>query len=144
MTDEQQKGPPEEGDGRVSELEATVADLAARLAEREQGLAAQAEVLQSAQAESSALKERLGHAVARFREVLLAGATAVPEELVTGQTIEELEASLASGKELVERVKRQLASGAAERVPAGAPARSGLDVSGLSPREKIAYALGRA
>ncbi|MFH1484533.1 MAG: hypothetical protein ABIH46_00535 [Chloroflexota bacterium] len=152
MTDEEQRVEPESPDevltakeARISELETSVAEMKASLVEQAQGLAAQGEVLQAAQEEAEALKERLAQATAKFREALLAQAPEVPHELVTGESIEEIETTLASGKALVEQVKRQLESTvSAGRVPAGAPARSGPDLSTLSPREKITYALSRA
>lgn len=151
MTDEEQRVEPgsleeavAEKEARIAELEATVAQLKASLADQAQGLAVQGEVLKSVQEEAATLKGRLAQATTKFRDVLLAQAAEVPQELVTGETIEEMEASLASGRALVERVKRQLESSiSAERVPAGAPPRSAPDLSALSPREKIAYALSR-
>ena len=94
--------------------------------------------------ERAALNERLARTVARYRTVLLAGSPEVPEEMVKGETVEEVDRSLASAKELVERVRKQLeARGQAERVPAGAPPRRRPDLSALSPQEKIAYGLAR-
>ncbi len=82
-------------------------------------------------------------ALARYRERLLASAPEVPEEMVKGQTVEELHSSLANAQDLVERVRRQLlAQSAAQRVPSGAPIRRGPDLSTLSPAEKISLGLG--
>ncbi len=90
------------------------------------------------------MKEQLGATVGRYREMALAKAPEVPEELVKGETVEEIDASLAAAQALVERVKKQMeARAAAERVPTGAPARTPPDLSALSPREKIAYALSK-
>ena len=74
----------------------------------------------------------------------MAPAPEVPEELVSGETVEEIEAALARARNLVEKVRRQVeAEAASARVPAGAPARTGADLTTLSPAEKIAYALKR-
>ncbi len=147
MTDEEERAPlepeerPPEPEARMAELEQEVARLKASLAEQEEA----SQLLKATQQEAVALKERLKQATGRFREALLAQEAEVPAELVSGETVEEIEASLASGKALVERVKRQLESSvSSERIPAGSPARSVPDLSALSPREKIAYALGRA
>lgn len=81
-------------------------------------------------------------ALARYREKLLTSAPEVPPELVKGDTVVEVEASLAAAQDLVERVRRQLlAQSAAQRVPSGVPTRRGLDLSTLSPAEKIALGL---
>ena len=99
---------------------------------------------QSHEQELSALKERLATAVAKYRALALASAPDIPEELVQGDTVEEVEASLLQARGIVERVKHQLeAQRAKERVPAGTPLRVGVDLAALPPREKIAYALGK-
>ena len=96
------------------------------------------------QEELAALKAQLALAVAKYRGALLAAAPDLPEEMVAGGTIEEVEASVARARELVERVRKQLEARAqAQRVPAGAPPRTPPDLSALSPGEKIAYALNK-
>lgn len=113
--------------------------------DEEQEVASQLEQQLAAQGEElDRLREELAIAVARYRHLVLAAAPEVAEEMVTGETIEELDASLATARSLVERVKRRLeAEVEAGRVPAGAPPRSAPDLSALSPGEKIAYALAR-
>lgn len=104
----------------------------------------QAEVLQSDEGELSALKEQLATAVAKYRALALASSPDIPEELVQGDTVEEVEASLLQARQIVERVKHQLeVQRTKERVPAGTPLRTGVNLSALPPREKIAYALGK-
>jgi len=128
---EDEKTAPEE---RTSELEESLAQLQQQMAEREQEM----------EGEVSTLKEQLASAAAKYRALILATAPEVPEELVRGETPEEVEASFAAAREMVEKVRRQLeAKAQAQRVPAGAPARTPLDLGALSPHEKIAYALSR-
>jgi hypothetical protein len=75
---------------------------------------------------------------------MLASAPEIPEELIQGDTVEEIDTSVIRAREVVERVRRQLeANRAKDRVPTGAPARTGVDLSALSPREKIAHALSK-
>ena len=51
--------------------------------------------------------------------------------------------SLKNARALMERVRQEMEAEAAKtRVPAGAPQRAPLDLSALSAREKIQYALG--
>ncbi|MEE9199236.1 MAG: hypothetical protein V3U26_05510 [Dehalococcoidia bacterium] len=116
--------------GRVQELEEQVGRLTSRLEVQER--------------EQAVLQEQLTSAAARYRAALLAGAPEVPEELVQGRTVEELDASLASARRIVEKVAQRLeAQVASERVPTGAPPRKAPDLSALSPREKILHALQR-
>ena len=61
---------------------------------------------------------------------------------LTGQSVAELHASVEKAQGTVEAVKKTLETqAAATRVPAGAPARAGVPLEGMSPREKIAYAI---
>lgn len=93
-------------------------------------------------AEIKGLKQQTEIAVSRYRDALIAGAPDLPEELVQGSSIEELDRSLESAKKIVEKVAARIETRAPEaRVPSGAPARRPADVSGLSPREKILYAI---
>ena len=113
---------------RVRELEREIGGLRSTIGERSQ--------------EVEALKWEIAKAAIRYRAALLAAVPEVPEELVQGQTVEELDASLASARRVVEKIAGQLESqAAAQRVPSGVPPRRGPDLGALSPREKILYAL---
>jgi hypothetical protein len=95
-------------------------------------------------AELATLKDSLAGAAARYREAVLAGAPGVPAELVGGDTLEEIDASLETAAAIVSNIKKQLeAEATAQHVPAGAPPRTPPDLSALSPVEKIALALSR-
>jgi len=62
--------------------------------------------------------------------------------MIKGETIEAINESVKSAKALVERVKQEMrAENARVRVPAGAPQRTLPDLSALSAREKIKYAM---
>ena len=119
-----------EAEMRVQELEAEVNQLRAALEEREQDLAG--------------LREQISSATSRYRAAILAGAPEVPEELVQGQTVDELDTSLASARGIVERIAQQLESqGLSGRVPTGAPPRRAPDLGALSSQEKILFGLQR-
>lgn len=91
------------------------------------------------------LKQQVELAVGRYRSALIAGAPDLPEELVQGSTIEELDRSVESARKIVEKVASRIEARSPEtRVPSGAPARRPADVSGLSPREKILYAINKS
>ena len=65
------------------------------------------------------------------------------EELISGDTIESINESLDKAKGLINRVRQGLETEISlGRVPAGAPERRPPDLSALSPREKIQYAIG--
>ncbi|MFQ5988222.1 MAG: hypothetical protein ACE5H6_05185 [Dehalococcoidia bacterium] len=128
-----------EGAESVDPVEGRIAELEGELAQLQQSMAIREEEVEG---EVAALKEKLSGAAARYRALILAGAPEVPEELVRGETPDEVEASFAAAQEMVEKVRRQLeAKAQAERVPAGAPARTPPDLGALSPSGKIAYAL---
>jgi len=103
-----------------------------------------AERLSALERERDALRAELARALERLRRAWLAQHPEVPEDLLEGETVEALEASLRRARALVERVRREVeARLSRERVPPGAPPRQDPDLSVLSPREKIAQGLRR-
>jgi hypothetical protein len=63
----------------------------------------------------------------------------IPGDIIAGQTIEDIDASLAKAQSIATAITANLAAQAKEaKVPAGAPTRSEISTEGLSPREKIA------
>jgi uncharacterized coiled-coil protein SlyX len=116
-------------DSRISELEQALADRDSQMAALEQSL--------------SELESGLSQAVASYKALVVKANPAVPEELISGDTIEEIDDSLANAQTLIDRVRQELeAEIAAAKIPAGSPARTSLDFSALSPKEKIQYAIG--
>jgi len=112
-----------------------VATLRAALEERDARVAELEE-------EAQRLSNELALALQKYRSSLLASAPEVPEELVQGETVHQVEEAFGRARAMVERIRSQVeAQAARERIPPGAPARSGPDLSSLSAREKISYAL---
>ena len=67
----------------------------------------------------------------------------IAEELIAGDTVDAVNKSLEKAINLVGRVKKSMEKEISNiRVPAGAPGRRASDLSGMSPREKIQYAIG--
>jgi hypothetical protein len=98
----------------------------------------------SGQEEAALLKGALAAAVAKYREAMLSRLPQIPEELVRGETVDEIDASLELATQLVSRVRQQLEAEESSRaVPAGAPPRTTPDLSALAPSEKIAYGLAQ-
>lgn len=123
-------------DTRLSEAEAMIADKDSELAGLKQTLAQSDEAL-------AQVKNFLAQAVASYRALVAEVNSDIPEELITGDSMAAIDQSLASARALVSRVKKGLEAEIAKtRVPAGAPQRTPPDLSALSPREKIQYAIG--
>ena len=122
----------------------------ARVTELENLLAQKEEELSLANARIAELEKKaadtdntLSQAIASYKTLVTKSNPGVLEELVSGDTIEDISVSLEKAKTLVVRVRKGLEEeAAATRIPAGAPQRTPLDLSVLSPREKIQYAIG--
>jgi hypothetical protein len=113
-------------------------DLQSRIAQLEQGIA-------SRDSEMAATRESLSGAVVKYRAAVLASVPEIPAELVKGDSIDEIDASLEQARGIISKVRQQLeAEAEANKEPTGAPERTPQDLSALSPAEKIAYALRKS
>ena len=98
--------------------------------------------LAAAQADNDGLHAHLQAAVGKYRQVLLAAAPEVAEEMVDGGSIEDVDAAMERARQMVLQVRERLESQAqAGRVPVGSPPRAAPDLSALSPIEKIRLGL---
>jgi hypothetical protein len=89
-------------------------------------------------------EQELKQAVASYRTTLAKENPDILPELLSGETIEALDMSLAKAKQLTEKVKASLEEKAHEiHIPTGAPERSPLDVESLSSTEKIKEGINR-
>ena len=123
-------------DSRISELEQLVVDRDDQIAALKQSVAESEQKLTD-------LNNVLTQTISSYRALVIRLNPGVPEELITGDTIEEIDESLANAQTLIDRVRQELeVEIAAAKVPAGAPQRTPVDLSALSPREKIQYAIG--
>ena len=109
----------------IEEL-AAIAEAEATTAEAEQ--AAEAEQLAAVERELATERAQTRAAVARCREAVLAAEPELPPELVSGETLEELEGSLESARRAVAQIRERLSvqSEGERGFPVGAPARSDL------------------
>jgi hypothetical protein len=99
--------------------------------------------LDEAKSESVELAKALARTVAAYRELVVQANPAVLADMITGDSIEKINASLQSARAIMEKARREIeAEEARARVPAGAPQRTLPDMSALSAREKIQYGLG--
>jgi len=123
-------------DSRISELENLAADKDGQITALKQSVA-------ELEPKLVGLNDALAQAVASYKAMVIKLNPGVPEELLAGETIGEIDESLANAQTLINMVRQGLeAEIAAARVPTGAPQRSPIDLSALSPREKIQYAIG--
>lgn len=142
---------------RITELEGLIAQkdeeltkTNARIVELEQAVAdkdSEIVTLKESEVESAerltTLSNSLAEAVASYRAQIIQANPSVPEELITGDSIEAINQSLGSAQGLVYKVKQGLEAEVSKtKVPVGAPERTLPDLLALSPREKIQYAIG--
>jgi len=121
---------------RITELEMAVSEQDSEIVTLKQNVADDNQKFE-------ALNENLSQAIAGYKTVVIKANPGIIEELITGNTITEINRSLENATTLISKVRggieQEIASG---KVPAGAPERTPLDLSALSPREKIQYAIG--
>jgi chromosome segregation ATPase len=130
--------------GRLETVEGELASERQRFDELNGQFAGVQTDLASAQQETQELHARLQAAAGKYREVLLAAAPELPEEMVAGDSVEEVETSAERARQTVRQVRNRLESEAQSgRVPAGSPPRGAPDFSALSPIEKIRLGLTR-
>ncbi len=121
-----------EKDERIAELEKHFSEAVTLGADK-------TKELEASVVELASVTEARDQAVAKYLGVAKALNPSVPESILTGATIAEIDASIEKGKAIVESVKKAMESEAsATKVPAGAPTRSAISTEGLSAREKIA------
>lgn len=88
--------------------------------------------------------QRERDAAARYRELVVRSEPSLPPDLIAGDTVDAIDASLAAAREVAARVRSHIEAQAhASRVPAGAPQRTGPDLAAMTPDEKINYGLAQ-
>ena len=130
---------------KVTSLEAEVGaktqDIEAMKGQLAEASTAHSELVE----EFEGAKAAYAYAVEDFKKLAAASNPLIPPEVIFGTTVEEVKASLARTNKLVANVQESLAKQAvASVVPAGAPARTGPDVGGMSTIEKINLGLEQA
>ena len=129
---EEEKKAKAAAEASLAEKDARIAELEASLSEAKQGS-------EAVVAELTQLKEAHGQAIAKYLGAVRLSNPTIPQDIIAGDTIEEIDASVGKATSIAESVRANLeAQARATKVPAGAPTRSEISVEGLSPREKIA------
>ena len=133
-----------ERDQRMAGLNGALAQRDARIAELTDAVGGLERAAEERERQSEGVKAQLSQALEAYRASLLAAEPGLPGDLLVGDSVEELQASHARARQIVEQVRGRIEEEALlERTPAGAPARSDFDASALSPEEKIRLGLSR-
>jgi len=124
--------------------EASLADKDDRIAALEAELSEARSGFESTTAELSSVKEANAQAVSKYLDAVRLANPTIPQDIIAGETIEEIDASVEKAKAIASAVKANLEAQAKEaKVPAGAPPRGEISLEGLTPREKIAAGLNQ-
>jgi chromosome segregation ATPase len=105
----------------------------------------------AAAAEASSLRTQFEEATQRaragaerYRDLVVRTEPALPADLIAGDDVDTIDASVTAAREIVGRVRSHIEAQAhASRVPAGAPPRSSPDLSALTPEQKIRHGLAQ-
>ena len=140
----------------TKDLQDKVASLEAEAGTRNQDIEAlKGQLTGAATAHSELVEECEGakaayaYAVEDYKQIVLQANPLFTPEIIGGETIEDVKASIGKATSLVSKVKEGLEAQATALaqlnvVPAGAPQRTGPDVSSMSTKEKINLGLEQA
>ena len=88
------------------------------------------------------LKAALDDTVSAYRKLAVSSSPLYSDDMISGSTVEEIDASIKKVNGLVKKMRSTLEAEFKDLIiPAGAPERSAPDLSGLSPRDKIKYGI---
>jgi hypothetical protein len=133
----------EQEDNPVNQLEQKMVELEQVVTEKEGEIAALRKSEGELKEKLSVVGKSLTEAVNSYKSRVIQMNPGITEELIEGSTVEEIDKSLEKALGLIGRVKKSVEKEMSHtRMPAGAPGRRPPDLSGLSPREKIQYAIG--
>ena len=129
----------------TKELQGKVTTLETEVVTKTQDIEALKGQLAEASTNFEGAKAAYAYAVEDFKKLASASNPLIPPEVIFGTTVEEVKVSLNRANKLVANVQESLAKQAvASAVPAGAPQRTGPDVSAMSTKEKINLGLEQA
>ena len=121
---------------RITELEQMIANLESEVATlKESSVESEQRLVET--------RDALSQAVSSYRARVIESSPEILDDLIAGESIEAIDNSLENAKTLISKVREGLeAQIKMVRIPAGAPPRTPIDFSALSPREKIQYGIG--
>jgi septal ring factor EnvC (AmiA/AmiB activator) len=127
---------------QIKALKGTILRLEQSLAEKESEIAGLTQALDETRQANDELGQALARAVAAYKETVVKTNPGLLPEMISGDTIDAIDESVKKARAVMERVRQEIEAEAARtKIPAGAPPRGPLDLSGLSAREKIQYAI---
>jgi len=130
-------------DTAQTEIKGRFADLEKVVSDKEEEIATLKQERQELEGKTTVLNDSLSEAIASYKEMVVQANPEVINELIDGDTIESINESLEKAKNLVSKVREGMETEISlAKVPAGSPERTSPDLSTLSPREKIQYAIG--
>ena len=150
---EAEKAKSQEAVGQATqELTDRVASLEADLQAKDTQLGELGELRTRAEGQTQELATAtlaLESAVGAYKDVVLKANPLLPTDMIQGLTIDEVNASLDRALNVVGHISdglkaQQLNQVNADKIPPGAPQRTGPDVSGMTTKEKINYGLEQA
>jgi hypothetical protein len=134
---EEEKKAKAAAEASMAEKDALIADLQTQLSEAKKAA-------ESLRAEGVAISKVRDQAVSKYLDAVKLANPAIPGDVIAGDTLEEIDASVAKALSIATAIKANLEAQAKEaKVPAGAPTRGEISLEGLSPREKIAVGLNQ-
>jgi chromosome segregation ATPase len=152
LTDEQEaaegelEGLRQEKEEFIHTLEsknAAIAELEQAVNSKDREIATLKQSIADSEQRLAEINATLVQAIASYKGLVMQTNPEIPVELLAGDTIEVINESLQNARALVDKVRQGIEAEISKtRVPAGAPQRAPLDLSVLSPREKIQYAIG--
>ena len=128
---------------KITELESLVAQKGEELTEANSRITELEQAASESVEKFKAISDSLAEALASYKAMVVQANPEVPEELISGDSIESVNESLGKAKAMISQVRQGLeAEIQAAKIPVGAPQRTPPDLSALSPREKIQYGIG--
>jgi multidrug resistance efflux pump len=125
-----------EAQATLTEKDGTIATLEANIATLQQGFDDNVAAL-------GQLQEANTTAIGKYLAAVRGANTALPADVITGDTIEAIDASVGQAQAIADAVRTSLADEAKKgKVPAGAPTRV-VNLDGLTAKEKIALGLSQ-
>jgi len=128
----------------LAEARRRLGDAQVQLGERQELTAAQTAEIESLRSKLEAAVEHTRAATQRYRQIALSREPELPEELVKGDNVDEIDIALERARQTVAQVRQHLeAQARIVRIPTGSPPRAPFDPSELSASEKIRLGLER-
>ena len=126
-------------------LQGRIMELGGDLQAREEEIATLKTESETKDVSLTQLQATLDGALAEYKSLVVSANPLFSEELIQGNTLDEIKASVEKANAVVGKVKASLESQAnLTTIPAGAPAATPVDLSALSTREKITRGLQEA